>query len=362
VENFETDIFYFFEDDQFIQWITNPDESLNAYWDNWMQRNPDQVHDLLRAKRIAQDLKIAQKIYGANNLSKEIWEKINLNIDQNENVVSIAKPTPKRRNFMAAASVAALVLVFSSAYFFFKTNRNNRADSTQRIISTIASNKLQHVNATAENRIVYLVDGTKITLKPGASITHAVFLQKDKREVYLDGDAFFEVAKDASRPFYVYAHDIVLRVLGTSFNVTTNKNNGNVTVIVKTGRVSVYKNSNRNKPEFILTPNESVRYTAQNQNIIKSESDEELSKNEIVSKQMISFNFEETPVTKIFAVLEEAYGIKITCDEEMLSKCSITTSLDSETFEEKLKIICAAINASYVISNDEVIVDGKGCK
>ncbi|HLK28121.1 MAG TPA: FecR domain-containing protein, partial [Puia sp.] len=350
-------------DDHFIQWVISPDESSNAYWSDWMKKNPNRIDDLLRAKKIAQDLKSAQKQTDSEHLSRAIWENIHLNIEQEENVIDIAAPAYKKRNYLVAASVAAIVLIFSSAYYLLHTNNSNQiGNSAKKVENSIVKNNLEHINSTSESRIVYLVDGTKITLQPGASIRHAVFLQKDKREVYLDGDAFFEVAKDAKRPFYVYAHDIVLRVLGTSFNVTTNKANGNVTVLVKTGKVSVYKYNNQAKAEFILTPNESVRYTAQNQNIAKSESDAELSKAEMTSKHEINFNFEETPVIKIFEVLEEAYGIKIKCDEKIFSKCIITTALNDATFDDKLKIICEATNATFTVQNNEVTIDGKGCK
>ena len=363
MKNFDANIFSFFDNDEFVRWAISPDERSDAYWNAWLQKNPHRIDDLLEARRIAQDLAKAQKpLANSEKLSKDIWENISLNIQQPPNVVPFSKSYSRARSYWVAASVAGLLLVASSVYFLFNSKKNNSDNSTKKVASTIINNNLQHTNSTSENRVVYLVDGTKITLQPGASIRHAVFLQKDKREVYLDGDAFFEVAKDANRPFYVYANDIVLRVLGTSFNVTTNKNNGNVTVLVRTGKVSVYKSSNRNNAAYILTPNESVRYTAQNQSIVKSESDAALSKASIISQNEIRFNFEETQVTKIFGVLEEAYGIHIHCDENIFSKCIITTALNDATFDEKLQIICEAINASYSIENNEVTIEGKGCK
>ncbi|HVM87517.1 MAG TPA: FecR family protein [Puia sp.] len=362
MENFDSTVFSFFEDDHFIEWVTNADEQSDTYWRNWMKENPDHIDDLLQAKKLAIDIIKAQKLQGAEKFSREIWDKINLNIGQHENVVSIRQLPGKRRGFMVAASVAALALIFSAVFYFYTINKNKPASSVQSIASSVEKNNLRHTNSTSKSHVVYLVDGTKITLQPGASLTHEIFLRKDKREVYLDGDAFFDVAKDANRPFYVYAHDIVLRVLGTSFNVTTNKKNGNVTVLVKTGKVSVYKNNNLKNAEFILTPDESIRYTAKTQNIVKSERDEELLHEEPVTGQPVNFNFDEAPVAKIFSSLEEAYGIRINYDEELFSKCIVTTSLNNETFEEKLKIVCEAINAGYSIGNNEVSINGKGCK
>ena len=363
MENFDAHIFSFLEDDTFINWATNPDESGNTYWNAWMQRNPDRIGDLLKAKQIAQNLAKAQKPANTEKLSKDIWENIHSHIAVPQNVIPISAKRSERKSYFIAASVAGLLLVTSSVYFLFNANKNSRTDSVQKIASTVINDNLQHTNSSAENRVVYLVDGSKVTLQPGSSIKHAVFLQKDKREIYLDGDAFFEVAKDPNRPFYVYAHDIVLRVLGTSFNVRTNKNNGNITVLVKTGKVSVYKKSNIAKAEYILTPNEGIRYMAQTQSIVKSEADQDFAQsNSKPDAPAFNFNFEETPVAKIFNTLEEAYGIKINYDEKIFSNCVITTSLNDETFDEKLKIICAAVSAKYHIEHNEVFVEGKACK
>ncbi|HLY72159.1 MAG TPA: FecR domain-containing protein [Puia sp.] len=364
MENFDENIFSFFDDDEFIRWVSSNEDDADAYWKAWMQKNPGKIKGLLQARQVAQELSKAQKPLIAKKLSEDIWEKINLHIEkqQQQAFISLSPYSPhKRQRLMIAASIGGLLLAASSIYYF-STIRIDHANATAKITTNVISNDLNHVNNTPESRLVYLVDGTKITLQPGASLKHAVFLQKDKREVYLDGDAFFEVAKDASRPFYVYAHDIVLRVLGTSFNVTTNKKNGNVTVLVKTGKVSVFKSSSKNKAEFILTPTQSIRYTAQTQSIVKSESDAELEKAETNARRAINFDFEETPIVTIFSALEDAYGIKMNYDEKVFSKCIITAPLRDEPFEEKLKIICAAVGAKYHIDNNEVFVEGTACK
>ncbi len=362
MRDIDESIFALLDDDAFIDWVTDPNETNNEYWHKWMQKNPEKTSDLLNAKQIAKDLAKAQNPSGAKKISKEIWERVIAGIEQAEDVVIASKPQKSRNVIMMAASFAGVLILTSSIYFLLNKNKkSNNNNPSEKIASKIVNRNLLHTNSTLENRAVYLVDGTKVTLAPGTSLNHEIFLQKDKREVYLDGDAFFEVAKDANRPFYVYAHDIVLRVLGTSFNVITDKNNGNITVVVKTGRVSVYKSSNRNKPAFVLTANESVRYTAQGQSIVKSGSDKEVADTDIKPQHPANFNFEETPVKKIFSVLEESYGIKLNYDEKIFSKCIITTSLNDETFEEKLKVICAATNANYRIENDEVFIEGKGC-
>ena len=363
MEQFDDQILSFFSNDLFMAWVYHPDDQSMAYWEGWLVENPDQAENLQKARQIALQLKDAQRPPHTEKLAADIWQGILAGTGQEPQSVLI--PWYSGRIFLkAAASMAALLLLVTAAYYLVgKKNLLSKSPTPQSVAAVLENNVLKHTNGTAQNQVVYLVDGTKVTLQPGSSIKHTVFLQKDKREVFLEGDGFFEVAKDAKRPFYVFAHDIVLRVLGTSFNVTTNKHNGNITVIVKTGRVSVYKKTNPGRAEYILTPNQRILYSAQTQSIIKSELDS--AKIQINVKPLghdIAFNFEEMPVAKIFATLQEAYGIRINYNEPLFSRCVVTTSLTDEVFEEKLKIICEAIGSTYRIENNQVYIEGNGCR
>ena len=89
-----------------------------------------------------------------------------------------------------------------------------------------------------------------------------------KREVHLEGEAFFEVAHDTLRPFFVYTGNITTKVLGTSFTVSARENV--VFVEVKTGRVSVTQTTQKSASprhtlteEIILTPNQKAVYNGQ---------------------------------------------------------------------------------------------------
>ncbi len=363
MENFEAHILPFLENDQFINWVISPDEESNAYWGKWMEEHPEQLDSLLQAKELAVNLREAQKIVNAGPLSAGIWAKINEQIGPAQTGFPV-RAIRNRTRYRIAASVAAL-LIIGSAIFYNpkKVQGNEQKEISPKIAAIIENNTLKRLNSTNQNQIAYLVDGTKVTMRPGSSIEYSVFLQQDKRAVYLNGDAFFDVAKDANRPFYVYTKDIVLKVLGTSFNVSNNKHNGNIIVLVKTGKVSVSKNTNRNKAEFILNPNQLITYTPQSNRIVKSDLDSGGTRlNETPEARPINFKFEEMPVSKIFATLEEGYGIRINFDKQVFSRCDVTTSLTDEAFEEKLKIICEAISANYRIADNQVFIDGKGCQ
>ena len=77
--------------------------------------------------------------------------------------------------------------------------------------------------------------------------------------------------------------------------------------------------------------------------------------------QNTSLVFEETKVLDVFSRLESIYGIKISADNELFKKCSITADLQNETLYKKLDLICEIIQAKYEIIDGEIMIYGKGC-
>src|SRR4029077_14541011 len=131
----------------------------------------------------------------------------------------------------------------------------------------IPDSMITKTNSGDHQEIVNLSDGSRVTMQPHSVLHYARKFSTDKREVYLQGEAFFRVAKNPSKPFLVYYNNLVTKVLGTSFNVNTNALTGNIEVSVKTGRVQVYENKqlindSKNKA-VILTPNQKVIYKTQ---------------------------------------------------------------------------------------------------
>jgi ferric-dicitrate binding protein FerR (iron transport regulator) len=372
LENLDDRIWALLNDDRFIKWVLKPDEETNLYWERWMEKHPEGRPLLLKAREIACDLAYSEKPAQAEELANAIWTGVQEKISGMPIPMRGRRTERKRRlwPWMAAASVVLLVV---SGFLLRRSGSQPVAIAppaatireAQTVATVLREDDLERSNRSLKSQQVYLVDGSKVILQPGASIRHAAFLQKDRRVVYLEGDAFFEVAKDAKRPFYVYTHDLVVHVLGTSFKVT-NKKNGDITVLVHSGKVAVSKKTGAAQQALILEPNHLAFYNELTHGLVSSvvaqPSDNPPQAGEIPSAPVTSFNFEETPVNFIFAVLQDAYGIPLHYDAKTFSGCRITTSLADETFEEKLKIICTAIGATYKIGSNGVFLDGKPCK
>jgi transmembrane sensor len=358
VEHIDEKVWALLQDDRFIQWVQSPTEDATAAWEKWMDEDPARIALVRKAREIARDLTTMEDPADAQQLSAEIWTDVISKLDTTPMYRSAPLPHKKIWPWLAAASLVGLLITGAAVLKYYHPHNHSNIQVATRVVDQ----DLQRTNHTTSEQEVLLVDGSKVILQPGASIRHTAFFQKDKREIHLEGNAFFEIAKESNRPFYVYTKDLVVHVLGTSFNVTTNKTNGDVTVLVQSGKVAVSKLTNPTKQQLILVSNQQVLYKEQTHDLVQNTFDETVVPYKPTIIAPVSLNFDEAPVVEILQTLENAYGIPFHYDKKTFASCMLTTTLGDETFEEKLKIVCEAIGATYVIRGNEVYIEGKPCK
>jgi transmembrane sensor len=188
------------------------------------------------------------------------------------------------------------------------------------------------------------------------------------REIFLSGEAFFEVTKNPKKPFLVFANGLVTKVLGTSFSVRAYDKDKEVTVEVKSGKVSVFAQSDANSKEkatnrelagVVLTPNQKIVYAREEVRMAKLLVEAPI----IIAPEKVKtvFEFEDTPVSEILRSLEKAYSIDIVF-EELLSNCPLTASLTDLQLFDKLNIICKGVEARYEILDGQIVIYSKGCR
>ena len=138
-------------------------------------------------------------------------------------------------------------------------------------------------------------------------------------------------------------------------------------VVVSTGRVSVYKSGNyteKSKPGdnsqgVIVTPNQQVVLDVPNNQLSKMIIDKPLI---LETKKQSELVFSSTPLSEVFKVLQEAYGIPIMSDESVINTCSLSARMGAESFYEKLDLICKAVDASYESIDGNIFITSNGCK
>ena len=262
-------------------------------------------------------------------------------------------------------SLAASVLILLG--IGWGITRNSQQPQSVKIyrqyISSVSETLREVVNENAAPLQIKLPDGSKVKLMPNSRVSYAdKFVNNSKREIYLSGEAFFDVAKDSKNPFFVYASGLLTRVVGTSFLIRPI--DADVEVLVSSGKVTVLpikdmdKQENKNT-ELLLTPNQQAFYSTKDNLISKSivatpvEIDKEVTEP--------NFVFDNLPVSEVFGILEKAYGIPIVFDEPAMRNCSLRVALSNEPFFTKLDIVCKTVDAGYQVRDGQIIVSGEGC-
>jgi ferric-dicitrate binding protein FerR (iron transport regulator) len=351
------DVTDFVLDEDFIRWVQQGRPEDNQFWNNWLRKHPQKHLAVAEARRIIESIRIEENVPAQNDIEQEI-DKLLLTISK-QPVVTMQRRKTIRLQWWAAAAI--VVLCVSSAWFFLQKPKPRQYVYANMVL---AKQLIEHVNTSREAETFSLPDGSLLTLAPDSRVSYAhSFDSAATRDVYLTGEAFFKVTKNPDRPFRVFANEIVTKVLGTSFTVRSFENDTAIRVIVRTGKVSVYAQTDKpasNKPgEIILTPNQQLVYEKADQKFQKVLLDNPAI---IVAPPLEqAMVYEEAPLEKVFNDLSKVYGISIVCDSEVLSKCTVTADLKNESFYSKLDLICRAIGAHYELIDGQVVIQGAGC-
>ena len=140
---------------------------------------------------------------------------------------------------------AAVLLAIVWGGYQFQQNSITQAKTGSVSENQRSNGLLKRTNNTANLQVIKLEDGTEISLSPKGSIEFPAQFERNKREVFLTGKAFFKVVRNPQKPFLVYTGDVVTKVLGTSFWVNVSDNDRVVEVSVVTGKVSVFQRKKR---------------------------------------------------------------------------------------------------------------------
>lgn len=322
-----------------------------------------QFNDLL-LQRLQTDLDNGFDAAGAG-LPPHIAQEIVRNIFKAEQSTAQILPLKPKRMWRWAAAASIIVVAVASYFIFTATDHTANNSFASFVPDNIAAEK----NTTAYAKTVALPDGSKVTLQPNSTIHYPLVFEATQREVYLEGEGFFEVAKNPHQPFLVYYNNIITKVLGTSFIINTNKTNGHVEVLVKTGRVQVYENEkliHGNEPPaaVILTPNQKAVYAADKRLLQTSIAENPaiiLADEKEAAPAMEHFVYEKEKLVALFSQFEKAYGIQIIMENTNLGNCLFTGDLSGQGLFTKLKTVCLATNSSYEINGATILIKGPGC-
>lgn len=265
--------------------------------------------------------------------------------------------SPRRRwqagRWYMAAAVSCCLLAFGG-YFFREQSSGKTAYKEEHLQD--AGMVTERRNDGSEPLAISLSDGSRVVLEPKSTLHFPATFQDGERQVWLEGKAFFEVAKDSLHPFLVKTNSLNVKVLGTSFNVSSFEDKP-AEVSVITGKVAVFVAEQRGS--LILQPNERAVRLNENAKLAKMLVEEPV----ILKREALAnlFDFDETPVSQVFEALEKAYNITIRFDQKQIKHCTLRARLDDQPLFVKLDMICASLGLEYEIVGTDIVINGEGC-
>lgn len=300
---------------------TKPEEE--AVLMNWIKDNPDEYISLKVFFAESQQLDSPQ-LFDTNHA----WERIAPHLSSTKGTVF-----QLYKKYIYATAVAAVFLLISTFTFLYAN----------------AEVTVQTTNGQVKN--IELSDGSLVTLNDNSSITYKRFLWNN-RTVRLNGEAFFEVEHDKSRPFSVNTGTLLVKVLGTSFVVTTTEKEKSVAVV--TGKVNV--TANPIQQTVVLEKNQAVQYASNR--LVKSDTADK----NLLSWKTKSLSFENTPLQKAFEDIENCYHIKIQVEGKISDSCTVTANFKNESIKEIFEEFRLLFGLSYTQKGNTISVKNISCE
>ena len=379
----------YLEDKLFIQWIFNPGDELNEWWHLFETSNPQEKENIRMARSILQKLHTKDK-----EISED--EKIMLFsqiLKQVETGQRIGKSRKIFIDFMKYAAVAIVFFAIGALLFYKKDNFNQlfiaqeisepiRAEEAilirpggENIVLNESSTRIEHrqdgqvvindniiASATAPSKgtpemnqliipygktsEILLPDGSHVFLNAGSRLIYPEFFADKTREVFLVGEAFFDVKPNAQQPFIVQTTDIRIKVLGTQFNVSAYPSDNVIETVLTSGRVRLEQNNSGMFPETTeMIPGQLAAFN-------KTERTTRLKAVEVENYTLWKENllkFESTDLSRVVKKLERYYNIRVKYNDPFLGGVKISGKLDLSDNRE-LVLDNVAVAASVKIT------------
>ena len=283
---------------------------------------------------------IAESLKDEVDVDRE-WERLFSSIEKK----TISKMKTRRLFLQYMKYAAAVVLgIGVSLSTLYLTNQEN--------LSTVGNYKL--VTSKGEKSYLQLPDGTRVWLNSCTTLEYAENYGHSNRSIYLDGEAYFEVAKNKDLPFVVKANGIDVKAIGTAFNVSAYMEDSQLTTTLFNGKVAVQPTLT--KQEVLLEPNQVAVY------------DKSRNKIEVVpyDKKLFAqwrggfLSFKMMYLQDITKLLERNYNVVFRYENQGIKKLRFSGSFrNNEDLSEILNVIKTNTGIRYQILKDTIVINMK---
>ena len=385
---------------EFVGWVLRGEHQKE--WENFQDKNPEFKVTIKKAQKIIELLKDQHENLNEDEILR-IWKSIE-SFD-NQYKKPIQKLIPAKILRYAAILIFALIIGGTAGYYFIAGNQDAYVFSTEVVADSGNQSRIHLSDGTTvdlttkdskismnadqlvidNNQVIdlsksgssgdskmnevvipygkksqlILADGTKVWLNAGSRMAFPNQFSEKKREVFLEGEAYFEVTHNAKVPFYVNTNDISIKVLGTKFNVSAYKTDEQTEAVLLEGKVAVRDRSAMGllSKEILLAPNQKANFNRETKTIlISNEADADFA----IAWTEGWFKFSQQNLNDVLNKLQRYYNVQFVFDSGFSTADLITGKLDlKESIEQTMLALGDVAGIKYHINGDQILIEKK---
>ena len=345
-------------DPHFQDWVFNPTEELNHFWQEWMAKHPERKEDVMEASTLLRSIGFKTSVSGLDEAAiyqkiaakiqmEALSDELNLSREETDDQVDDAveeaviyslpvKGSPFKWVYKLAA-VITLIVVSTTIYFHY--NRNETIVYTTNF---------------GETKEVILPDGSHVTLNANSTLSLTdPWLHDDERHVNLMGEAYFSVVHTQSdQKFIVHSNRIEVEVLGTEFNM--NNRRGKTQVVLESGKVQINLPSvNDHAKSVTMRPGDLVEVSETDNTITKKVTNTLL----YSSWKNGTLVFNGVPLSKVFETIQDRYGYDVIVQGDEIQNMLFEAEIQSTDLDLILRVIARSFDLDITKNDNEIIID-----
>lgn len=327
------------------------------------EKNPEKHSYSIAKDLLESPLNFDKNLYA--NDAAAVLNKVHQATRKEKTGKVIASGYFRASRFKIAAVAASFLAISLLLIHLYNSNKLLIGKHGSKNLVTTSTNKGSKSN-------IILPDGTKVWINSETKLTYSKSFGEDSREVNLDGEAYFDVFKDAKLPFIVRTKTIDIKVLGTAFNIRAYDNEGNTQTTLLRGSVEVLLKK-KNNTKITLKPNEKI--IVQN-DPAQSQATKDPSGSKIPEIALIqidppniidsaiaetrwiknSFSFDQQKLSDLIPVLEERYGVSFVIKNKASLNRRFSAKIENDSLKDILESFRLSTGLEYKIDKNVVTI------
>ena len=279
---------------------------------------------------------------------EKAWDRFKaLNIENENSHYEVVRP-PKTILYIYRIAALILVSLFAAYVVYTQDQLENSRLQQEEIVM------MQEITTDAGDKAqVTFSDGSRVVVNSSTRIDFPKTFRNQKREVFLEGEAYFEVKHDPVRPFIVHNKEVEIEVLGTKFNVRGWQEDDQTEVVVENGKVSVktFDETANDMAEAILTKG---TFTTVQHGSAPSTVQKVDVKNKLVWLSG-GLHFDKTPFWRVIQDIERRFNVTVKIQNSELEETLFTSTFSEADLNEVINVISSTMEISYEAEGNEIV-------